>query len=192
MAKEEEGATTPQNGENPNNGQEGNTNEATPATGAPQEEQGDEAVGTTATFAEVTAPREGEAPATDEETFLGEEAYEGGRFVPNMDPNKPRTQFRAKNGGAVLRMTRTGAQDSNGCFVHSPEIAAGFGMNVAKFAKHTQVCVLLANGTLLTGYVSLSESRKGLYFPKRLAEKVLTLPQIGKRAKVKATALIVG
>lgn len=146
----------------------------------------------TAIFAEVTSV-EGESPATDEETYLPIEAYTGSRFIPNRDATRSVKVIAAPNGGAIVRLMRTGSHESNGCFMKLLDVASAFReASVSRYPAHTQVSFKLANGRLLTGYVALGKTRKGFYFPKNLAEAVLTLPPIGKRLPVKATMLIVG
>lgn len=147
---------------------------------------------TTMTFAEAIAPLEGETLAPDEETYLPLEAYEGARFVPNTDATRPVKPFNAPSKGAIIRLMRTGSNESNGCFARAVEVSAAFKVNLNKYPTHTQVNLKLANGKMLTGYISLGKSRKGVYFPKNLAEAAVALPTIGKLLPVKATMLAIG
>lgn len=146
----------------------------------------------TTTFAEAIAPLEGETLAPDEETYLPLEAYEGARFVPNTDATRPVKLFNAPAKGAVIRLMRTGSNESNGCFTRSVDLSAAFKVNLNRYPSHTQMSLKLANGKVLTGYISLGKSRKGVYFPKNLAEAAVALPTIGKRLPVKATVLAIG
>ena len=145
-----------------------------------------------ATYAEATAVGTEEL-ATDEETYLELEDYESRRFKRNDDIGRPcKLHSAASNGGSVIRMTRTGQNESNGCFVKALDVAAGFRVNAANYPTHTQVSFLLANGKILTGYVFNSKSRKGYYFPRTLAKEAISLPKFGKRLPVKATKLVIG
>lgn len=118
----------------------------------PQGAESGSAQEVTAIFAEVSASVEGEPNAPDEETYLPMEAYAGSRFVPNMDATRSVKVIAAPNGGAIVRLMRTGSHDSNGCFVKLLDVASAFReASINKYPAHTQVSLRLANGRLLTG-----------------------------------------
>jgi hypothetical protein len=170
---------------------ETNTGEQTP-----QGAEGNSAVEITATFADAVATVEGETVATDEETFGQLEEYGGSRFVPSTDNTRSVTKYAAPNGRATIRVMRTGANDSNGGFTRLEEVEAAYRCNLRKYPHHTQVGIKLLNDKILTGYIVIGKSekgkgRRGLYFPKKIAESVIVLPPIPKRLPCISSALII-
>ncbi|MCW8896563.1 MAG: hypothetical protein OQJ96_05950 [Flavobacteriales bacterium] len=147
---------------------------------------------TTGFAAAIAAATSGEV-ASDEDTYLEPEAYSGSTFSPSTDENREVVCYAPKtDGGGTLRIVRTGRSDSQGGFIKHDEVLANFGLEVTQLNKHTQVSLILTNGKTLVGYITLSKSRKGFYFPKKLAEQTLTLPPSGHRLPIRVKTLIIG
>lgn len=142
--------------------------------------------------AAIAAATSGEV-ASDEDTYSPLKACSGAKFSPSTDENREvKIYTPLKGADGNLDMGRTGSSDSQGGFINHGDVAANFGLDVTQLAKHTQASLVLANGKTLVGYVSITASRKGFYFPKKLAEQTLTLPPSGHRQSIRVITLLIG
>jgi len=153
--------------------------------------------------AAIAAATSGEV-ASDEETYLEIEAYSSSTFSPNTNENRAILVRSAVNGDyGNLKIVRTGKSDSQGGFIKHDEVLANFDLDVVELMNDIpeglvltsgkmQVSLVLANGKTLVGYITLSKSRKGFYFQKKLAEQTLTLPASGQRQPIRVKTLIIG
>lgn len=131
--------------------------------------------------------------ASDEETYSPLVVCNSSKFSPSTDENRAvKIYTPLKDADGKLPMGRTGSSDSQGGFINHGDVATNFGLDVTKLKKHTQASLVLANGKTLVGYVSITASRKGFYFPKKLAEQTLTLPPSGHRQAIRVNTLIIG
>ncbi len=147
---------------------------------------------TTGFAAAIAAATSGEV-ASDEDTYSPLKACSGAKFSPSTDENRAvKIHSPLKGADGKLDMGRTGSSDSQGGFINHGDVAANFGLDVTKLKKLTQASLVLANGKTLVGYVSITASRKGFYFPKKLAEQTLTLPPSGHRLPIRVKTLIIG
>lgn len=147
---------------------------------------------TTGFAAAIAAATSGEV-ASDEDTYSPLKACSGAKFSPSTDENRAvKIYTPLKGADGKLDMGRTGSSDSQGGFINHGDVAANFGLDVTKLKKLTQASLVLANGKTLVGYVSITASRKGFYFPKKLAEQTLTLPPSGHRQSIRVITLLIG
>lgn len=144
-------------------------------------------------FAEALAAATSEEVADDQDTFLELEKYSGGTFVPNLDETRDVVVCSPnEKGDRVIRFKRTGQSESQGIYASRDQFESSFKIDLDELEKNTQINLVMANGKILIGYVVKGKSRNGVYFQKKYAEPVLTLPLLGQQLPIKILSIIVG